>query len=132
MYRYKHIYQHYKKLFNIRSDILSVYTWNPKQPFIYGCFNWMIPNLYIGNGCLGFQVRQGQIFPNQLPVIRLPVKGMPRCSQSSGSSDASQVCDDAAPSCAHHRWFYECAQTPHGSSTGVWLYGSSHAPWQQR
>ena len=42
------------------------YTWNPKQPFINGCFNWMIPNLYIENGCftkhpfingcLGFQV----------------------------------------------------------------------------
>ena len=41
-------------------------TWNPKQPFINGCFNWMIPNLYIENGCftkhpfingcLGFQV----------------------------------------------------------------------------
>ena len=26
-------------------------AWNPKQPFINGCFNWMIPNLYIGNGC---------------------------------------------------------------------------------
>ena len=26
-------------------------TWNPKPPFINGCFNWMIPNLYIGNGC---------------------------------------------------------------------------------
>ena len=24
---------------------------NPKQPFINGCFNWMIPNLYIENGC---------------------------------------------------------------------------------
>ena len=43
------------------------HTWNPKHPFINGCFNWMIPNLYIGNGCftkhpfltgcLGFQVR---------------------------------------------------------------------------
>ena len=41
-------------------------TWNPKQRFINGCFNWMIPNLYIEkgcftkhpsiNGCLGFQV----------------------------------------------------------------------------
>ena len=41
-------------------------TWNPKQPFINGCFNWMIPNLYIENGCftkhpfisgcLGFQL----------------------------------------------------------------------------
>ena len=28
-----------------------VISWNPKQPFINGCFNWMIPNLYIGNGC---------------------------------------------------------------------------------
>ena len=27
------------------------YTWNPKQPFINGCFSWMIPNLYIENGC---------------------------------------------------------------------------------
>ena len=46
--------------------ILGLDAWNPKQPFINGCFNWMIPNLYIGNGCftkhpffdgcLGFQV----------------------------------------------------------------------------
>ena len=45
-----------------------IHAWNLKQPFINGCFNWMIPNLYIGNGCftkrlfingcLGFQVRQ--------------------------------------------------------------------------
>ena len=26
-------------------------TWNLKHLFITGCFNWMIPNLYIGNGC---------------------------------------------------------------------------------
>ena len=26
-------------------------AWNPKQPFINGCFSWMIPNLYIENGC---------------------------------------------------------------------------------
>ena len=42
-------------------------TWNSKQPFFIGCFSWMIPNLYIKNGCftkhplktgcLGFQVR---------------------------------------------------------------------------
>ena len=25
-------------------------TWNLKHLFINGCFNWMIPNLYIGNG----------------------------------------------------------------------------------
>ena len=29
----------------------STYTWNPKQPFINGCFSWMIPNLYLENGC---------------------------------------------------------------------------------
>ena len=48
-------------------------TWNPKQPFINGCFSWMIPNLYIENccftkhlfinGCLGFQVEE---CPNKL------------------------------------------------------------------
>ena len=27
-------------------------AWNPKQPCINGCFTWMVPNLYIGNGCL--------------------------------------------------------------------------------
>ena len=42
------------------------HAWNPKQPDFYCCFNWMIPNLYLGNGCftkhpfksgcLGFQV----------------------------------------------------------------------------
>ena len=51
---------------------LNTYTWNPKQPFINGCFNWMIPNLYVENdcftkhpfvnGCLGFQawINQGK------------------------------------------------------------------------
>ena len=32
-------------------DSIPITTWNPKQPFINGCFNWMIPNLYIENGC---------------------------------------------------------------------------------
>ena len=27
------------------------FTWNSKQPVLYGCFNWMIQNLYMGNGC---------------------------------------------------------------------------------
>ena len=27
-------------------------TWYPKQPLFDGCFNWMIPNLNMGNGCL--------------------------------------------------------------------------------
>ncbi len=25
--------------------------WNSKQPVLYGCFNWMMHNLYMGNGC---------------------------------------------------------------------------------
>ena len=42
------------------------YTWNPKEPFINGCFNWVILNHYIKNccftkhpfknGCLEFEV----------------------------------------------------------------------------
>ena len=26
-------------------------TWNSEQPVFYGCFNWMIPNHDIRNGC---------------------------------------------------------------------------------
>ena len=44
-----------KCLFQIDSLSLSmyiyIYSWNPKHPLISGCFNWMIPILYIGNGC---------------------------------------------------------------------------------
>ena len=29
----------------------STISWNLKQPLTNGCFNWMIPNLYIENGC---------------------------------------------------------------------------------
>ena len=59
-------------------------TWNPKQPFINGCFNWMIPNLYIENGCFtkhpfingcsGFQVGKisSPIYPEQ-PVVLFPL-----------------------------------------------------------
>ena len=32
-------------------NINHIDTWNPKRPFINGCFNWMIPNHYIKNGC---------------------------------------------------------------------------------
>ena len=35
----------WKKLLLARS------AWNLKQPFFSGCFNWMIPSLYLGNGC---------------------------------------------------------------------------------
>ena len=52
-------------------------TWNLKHLFINGCFNWMIPNLYIGNGCftkhpfktgcLGYQVNI--FYDLQPPVI---------------------------------------------------------------
>ena len=30
-------------------NILHIF-WDPKQPFFFGCFNWMIQNLYIRNG----------------------------------------------------------------------------------
>ena len=33
-------------------DALYNTTWNSKQPVLYGCFSWMIPNPYMGNGCL--------------------------------------------------------------------------------
>ena len=57
----------------------SFTSWNPKQPFINGCFNWMIPNLYIGNGCftkhpfingcLGFQVHIIIFFPKWICLV---------------------------------------------------------------
>ena len=31
---------------------LEICAWNLKHPFVSACFNWMIPNLYMGNGCL--------------------------------------------------------------------------------
>ena len=31
--------------------LLKICAWNSKQPVFYGCFNWMIQNLYMGNGC---------------------------------------------------------------------------------
>ena len=30
--------------------MLRIQSWNPRQPFINGCFNWIISNCYIGNG----------------------------------------------------------------------------------
>ena len=49
-----------------RVILILVSPWNSKQPVFYGCFNWMIPNHYIKNGCftkhplkngcLGYQV----------------------------------------------------------------------------
>ena len=61
------------------------YTWNPKQPFTNGCFNWMIPNLYIGNGCftkhlfingcLGFQVDMSRFFLNNYTPVNDHIAG---------------------------------------------------------
>ena len=36
--------------------ILKIYTWYPKQQFFNGCFTWMIPSLYLGNGCFTKQL----------------------------------------------------------------------------
>ena len=40
------------KLFTLKMGgfVGLVTTWNPKSQFFSGCFNWMIPNLYLGNG----------------------------------------------------------------------------------
>ena len=60
-------------------------TWNPKQPSINGCFNWMIPNLYIENGCftkhpfingcLGFQelIICSQTCSHVFSMVRPPI-----------------------------------------------------------
>ena len=42
----------YSKLSKGDVEARKIATWNSKQPVLYGCFNWMIPNLYMGNGCL--------------------------------------------------------------------------------
>lgn len=31
-------------------------SWYPKQPYFYGCFNWIVPNLYLGNGCFSISI----------------------------------------------------------------------------
>ena len=63
------------QLFSVCDPPSISYTWNSKQPVFYGCFNWMIQNLYIGNGCftkhplktgcLGFQVSYTQLNLNK-------------------------------------------------------------------
>ena len=54
-------------------------AWYPKHPLKNGCFSWMIPNLYLGNGCftkhpskngcLGFQVEH-YISSNFIPKAK--------------------------------------------------------------
>ena len=41
----------YERYTYILDYTVILLAWNPKQQFINGCFNWMIPNFYIGNGC---------------------------------------------------------------------------------
>ncbi len=67
----------------------ALVSWNPKQPFINGCFNWMIPNLYIGNGCftkhlfingcLGFQVGIGSKSLSDTFVYHMMSLQMAKC-----------------------------------------------------
>ena len=49
-----------------------VYTWNRKQPFINGCFNWMIPNLYVKNGCFTKHPLQNGCLGYQVGIINGP------------------------------------------------------------
>ncbi len=49
---FKHVFWCFWILFAfLPYGYIMICTWNSKQPFINGCFNWMIPNLYIGNCC---------------------------------------------------------------------------------
>ena len=43
-------------------------AWNPKQPCFIGCFNWMIPILYIGNGCFTKHPLKNACFRYQVEV----------------------------------------------------------------
>ena len=47
-----HCYWRSLKSPNYTHMYIYIYTWNSKQPVLYACFNWMIQNLYMGNGCL--------------------------------------------------------------------------------
>ena len=41
-------------VFRLHLEMLTIKntcTWYPKQTCFYGCFNWMIPNLYVRNCC---------------------------------------------------------------------------------
>ena len=40
----------------------------PKQAFINGCFNWMIPNLYIEHGCFTISIHLYMVGPGVPPV----------------------------------------------------------------
>ncbi len=67
--------------------IHHILAWNPKQPVLHGCFNWMIPNLYIGNGCftkhlfingcLGFQERDEYGSKIRIPLLGFAQFGDP-------------------------------------------------------
>ena len=75
------------------------YNWNSKQPVLYGCFNWMIQNLYMGNGCfskhpcingcLEFQVCNNlhQLIPHEakieMTIVWINAAEVPRICPSS-------------------------------------------------
>ena len=40
----------------LQQKLCKIHSWNSKQPLFNGCSNWMIPNHYLKNGCLEFQV----------------------------------------------------------------------------
>ena len=49
---FSQLHQEHGKHRTISQDAINLMNFlEPQgQPFINGCFNWMIPNLYIGNG----------------------------------------------------------------------------------
>ena len=38
-----------------------IYTWKLKQPVFSGCFSWMIPNVYMKNGCFTISIHQKMV-----------------------------------------------------------------------
>ena len=40
----------------LQQKLCKIHSWNSKQPLFNGCSNWMIPNHYLKNCCLEFQV----------------------------------------------------------------------------
>ena len=51
-FSFENVYQAFdEKRRSYLRNLPKIPTWNSKQPVFYGCFNWMIQNLYMGNGC---------------------------------------------------------------------------------
>ena len=69
-------------------------TWNPKQPDFIGCFNWMIQNLYLRNGCFTKHPFKSGCLGFQVQVINL-------CFWCAFNSSLSPWSEQLFPFCGH-------------------------------